>query len=334
MQMEFKEILNQITWHNFKTLIKALKNEPIGLIILNLKNNFLNKKNRLFSPTIKGDLNVSFETVFDHSNYKQYYFKPKSNSPLWEHFIDDITKDIKKKGHYFGKSIFSEISNSTKYHIVNGKFKEINFRENLICSQSRTNSRQRAVSLVINQLIEKKGNLDSVYFTEMKTPFFELYKEYFPNVIGSEFLGNCIPLGTTDKQGIRNEDLTNLTFTDNKFDLIVCLEVLEHIPEYKKALYELFRVMKPEGHLIFTVPFKLGNPKTEIRAELDSSGKIIHHMEPEYHGDPVGSKDKGVLCYYNYGWDLINDTMKSIGFHTNVHLIRSKENVIWGKRGS
>jgi ubiquinone/menaquinone biosynthesis C-methylase UbiE len=46
----------------------------------------------------------------------------------------------------------------------------------------------------------------------------------------------------------------NLPFDDASFDKAVCSEVLEHLPDDKAALSELFRTIKPGGTLVVTVP--------------------------------------------------------------------------------
>jgi SAM-dependent methyltransferase len=56
-------------------------------------------------------------------------------------------------------------------------------------------------------------------------------------------------------------DLGDLPFPDGAFDLVVCTEVLEHLPEPRVVLRELGRVCA--GHLFLTVPhepfFRAGN---------------------------------------------------------------------------
>ncbi|MEJ2162099.1 MAG: methyltransferase domain-containing protein, partial [Robiginitalea sp.] len=49
-------------------------------------------------------------------------------------------------------------------------------------------------------------------------------------------------------------DICNLPFEENDFDVILCNHVLEHIPGDRKAMSELYRVMKPGGWGIFQVP--------------------------------------------------------------------------------
>jgi len=45
-----------------------------------------------------------------------------------------------------------------------------------------------------------------------------------------------------------------LPFPDASFDKIVCSEVLEHIPDYKQAVAEIDRILKPGGTLAVSVP--------------------------------------------------------------------------------
>lgn len=46
----------------------------------------------------------------------------------------------------------------------------------------------------------------------------------------------------------------DLTFPDNEFDTVVSTEVLEHVPDPQRAVREMYRVLKPGGHLILSTP--------------------------------------------------------------------------------
>ncbi len=48
---------------------------------------------------------------------------------------------------------------------------------------------------------------------------------------------------------------TALSFEDNSFDSILCTQVLEHVFEHDKLISEVFRVLRPGGNIILTVPF-------------------------------------------------------------------------------
>ena len=49
-------------------------------------------------------------------------------------------------------------------------------------------------------------------------------------------------------------DVTSVDFPDETFDVTVCLEVFEHVPDHKKLLTEAWRVLKPGGHIIVSTP--------------------------------------------------------------------------------
>jgi SAM-dependent methyltransferase len=49
-------------------------------------------------------------------------------------------------------------------------------------------------------------------------------------------------------------DVTDIRYADDYFDAIVCNHVLEHVPDDRRAMAELFRVLKPGGWAILQVP--------------------------------------------------------------------------------
>ena len=50
-------------------------------------------------------------------------------------------------------------------------------------------------------------------------------------------------------------DIVNIPEPDGSFDVILCSEVFEHLPDALKALDEFGRLLKPGGKLITTAPF-------------------------------------------------------------------------------
>jgi SAM-dependent methyltransferase len=73
------------------------------------------------------------------------------------------------------------------------------------------------------------------------------YSKFFPNRIGFDInKGEGV-----DVVG----DAHNQPFNDNKFDIILCTEVLEHLRNPKVAISEMRRVLKPNGKLILTTRF-------------------------------------------------------------------------------
>ena len=73
------------------------------------------------------------------------------------------------------------------------------------------------------------------------------YKKYFPNRIGLDIQ----PGQGVDVMG----DAHNLPFENEKFDNILCTEVLEHLHSPHVAISEMKRVLKKGGRLILTTRF-------------------------------------------------------------------------------
>jgi SAM-dependent methyltransferase len=57
-------------------------------------------------------------------------------------------------------------------------------------------------------------------------------------------------------------DICDLPFKNNSFDVVFCNHVLEHITDDKKAMQELFRVLKRGGFGIFQIPQDLSRETT------------------------------------------------------------------------
>jgi SAM-dependent methyltransferase len=53
-------------------------------------------------------------------------------------------------------------------------------------------------------------------------------------------------------------DILSIPIADESFDVIVCTEVLEHVPEPIQAVKEFCRILKPGGELLLTAPLGSG----------------------------------------------------------------------------
>lgn len=49
-------------------------------------------------------------------------------------------------------------------------------------------------------------------------------------------------------------EITHLPFDSQSYDMVICSEVLEHVPDHHQAVRELVRILKPNGHLVISVP--------------------------------------------------------------------------------
>jgi SAM-dependent methyltransferase len=186
----------------------------------------------------------------------------------------------------------------------------LNWRERLNCPSCGLCNRARAAVHVLQRECLPKRD-DVIYMTEQTTRLYLIIKEDYPATIGSELLGGEVPFGQTNAKGVRNESVTGLTFPDNSLDFILSVDVLEHVPAYRKGFAECLRCLKPGGMMLFSVPFIPKNEATLVRATVGANGSVTHLLPPEYHGDPINSA--GCLCFYHFGWDILS-SLRAAGF--------------------
>jgi SAM-dependent methyltransferase len=195
-------------------------------------------------------------------------------------------------------------------------------RENYLCCYCGANFRMRIhAKTVLNllnmsntdELLYKLKNDASLHIYE--TAAYNIFRNSkfskFNNYIISEYfddesLGTCV-------KGIRNENLERLTFPDNKFDIVINSDVLEHVGNLEQALWEVKRVLKPGGFHVFTIPVDYELPITTERARI-VDGKVVHLMEPVMHGDSI--RGEGILAFRDFGKDVL-DYMSREGFQCN-----------------
>lgn len=208
----------------------------------------------------------------------------------------------------------------------------VNWRESLVCKTCGLANRLRLSIHVIDELVDSLAE-STLYLTEQVTPAARALRSRCAALYCSEFLGQDVERGAISAQGVRNEDLTCLTFSDGQFDAVLSFDVFEHIPDFRAALREVRRVLKPGGTFLMSVPFAPASDANVVRARLHDGGVIEHLLPPEYHGDPV-NVEGGVLCYYHFGWELLHD-MRAAGFiDANVHFWWSSDYAYLGPEQS
>ena len=80
---------------------------------------------------------------------------------------------------------------------------------------------------------------------------------------------------------MRRMDLTALDLPDGSQTLIWCSHVLEHIPEDRAALSEMYRVLSPGGLLVVQVP--VSGASTHEDAAIDTRAARLRHYLQEDH---------------------------------------------------
>lgn len=198
-----------------------------------------------------------------------------------------------------------------------------NWRERLVCKSCLMNNRQRLIAALVKQEISDNNKIKNIYLMEQVTPIYHWAKLNLRsmNLSGSEYLGFEYEAGEV-VNGIRHEDIQNLSFPDSSLDIIVSNDVFEHVPEPEVAFKECVRVLKKGGVMLATIPFYIEQQENIQRAKLLKN--CIEHILPEqYHGNPVS--EKGSLVFNDFGWDIITDLMGCGFSNVSIELYASKK---------
>ena len=143
---------------------------------------------------------------------------------------------------------------------------------------------------------------------------FQNLKIYEPGLIGpfrnlfNKLPGYCNSYFWEDvqpgefRENIQCQDLINLTYEDNSFDLVLSSDIFEHVRKPFAGFQEINRVLKPGGFHIFSIPSQRPMPsKTVFR--VDTSGpEDVFVLPRHYHSAPMGGKS---LVYTDFGEDMV-----------------------------
>ena len=139
-------------------------------------------------------------------------------------------------------------------------------------------------ALNLTELDEKKTILD---LGCGDGPFLPTLNRYGKKIIGLDvsfsMLLNAKILTHYNKYPLKEVFLINseghyLPFKDRIMDIIFCLETFEHIPNSTKLINEIYRILKEDGELIYSIPIEIG--LSLIFRQL--IGKIINFPRDTY----------------------------------------------------
>ncbi|HTQ99541.1 MAG TPA: class I SAM-dependent methyltransferase [Candidatus Acidoferrum sp.] len=176
------------------------------------------------------------------------------------------------------------------------------------CGRCRASAVSLSLVDVLRRQLPALAGLD-VYELSTRGPVHAWLQRQGARVTGSEYRAG-VPSGQW-QDGVLCQDVQTLSFGDASFDLCTSTDVFEHVADDGAGFRELWRVLRPRGVCVFTVPLQATGTTIE-RARVAADGTIVHLLEPEYHGDPASVSDR-ILALRNYG-DDIGERLRQAGF--------------------
>lgn len=167
---------------------------------------------------------------------------------------------LKKKFLKLGQGYFNFVDSNVECNICgykSNRFKSNNWHSYTICPYCSSDVRQRLFMASISLL--DKFNLDEIIRNKNILHFApsnslgKLIKNYTKHYKTADFLAEGYVYDSIDF----NIDISNMkTIKDESFDCVIAFDVLEHVPDDKAGIKEVYRVLCQGGYSIFTVPQK------------------------------------------------------------------------------
>lgn len=113
-------------------------------------------------------------------------------------------------------------------------------------------------------------------------------------------------------------DISQLAIASNSFDIILCNHVLEHIDDDYRAMSELFRILKPNGWMITSVPIRLDQPTYEDVAIQSPQARLAAYGQHDH------------VRYYGYDFP---ERLENVGFQVATERVDSMDNYLIDRYG-
>ncbi len=138
---------------------------------------------------------------------------------------------------------------------------------------------------------------------------------------GSRYLVPDVPRGEIVGTFVSCQDIQDLTFADESFDLLITQDVLEHVLRPDRAIAEIARVLRRGGAHVFTVPIFHGR-QTLVRAAPSDTG-IEYLLPAEYHGGPEDPERS--LVIREWGDDFVDFVSEHGGLSTEIFDLKDRK---------
>ena len=190
------------------------------------------------------------------------------------------------------------------------------------CIRCRASVTSMAIASVLKKLVlnweDKK-----IYELSSRGSFFKFLCKRASHLTYSEYFDDVTP--GAYKGLVQCQNVQALTYGKESFDVCTCTEVFEHVPDDLKGFREIYRVLKPGGLFLFTVP--LSDRKKTVERACLKEGKLIYLERAEYHDDHIRGQS-AVLCYRNYGLDIVEKLSQASFKNTETILVKAPTR--WG----
>jgi MoaA/NifB/PqqE/SkfB family radical SAM enzyme/predicted SAM-dependent methyltransferase len=203
-------------------------------------------------------------TMCKHCDHRNQNFN--KNNKILEFWAKKAFCPICNKDRYFGP--FGEKSELfNKFNVIGG-----GYRPNAVCLDCGIIHRTTSIYLYLKNILKKNKQLNILHIAP---------EEIISKLINNYKNINYIAGDLNPKENELLIDIRKTNFEDNKFDLIICNHVLEHIIEDNIAMSEIYRILKKNGIAILQVPYSYDIEKS-IEKNNNNKDNLKHFGQSDH----------------------------------------------------
>ena len=131
-------------------------------------------------------------------------------------------------------------------------------RQDVLCPVCRALPRHRILAIWLEKRIDYLRKASILYFAPGKSERMWLKRN---NV-------SCVTADLYSEAVDLKLDIQDTMLPDGSYDVIICNHVLEHVDDFRKALKEMYRILRPGGSFICSFPM---DPSVEL---LDDDSSV------------------------------------------------------------
>jgi SAM-dependent methyltransferase len=222
--------------------------------------------------------------IYHKAKQVLYLLLPKSILYKFERFLRNVFALF-----YKGNNVYCPICEChfKKFIPLNPNIENTNF----LCPKCGSAQRQRLLWLYISgKFLILTERLTFIHFSPRSCLVNKL-----KSIAGLTYITS----DPVDKKMDRNYDLTGIEENDARYDLAVCYHIMEHIHDDRKAMREIYRILKSTGTALLQVPY--WEKETYENPAIDS---------PEIRRKTFGQQDHVRI----YGYQDFIDRLTLTGF--------------------
>lgn len=148
-------------------------------------------------------------------------------------------------------------------------------REGAVCPECSSRERHRALWLLLEERPELIAGARSLLHFAPE----EFLRERFAALPSLRYITADLDPGRGDLP----LDLMDLKLPDEAFDAVLCSHVLEHVPDDRRAMAELYRILRPGGWVVVMVPLDVWRAETYEDPSITDPQERLRAFRQEDH---------------------------------------------------